>query len=132
MTLATEATPATATTTAAPATTATAAAKPADTVATNTTATQTAPTAAPVAPTPAINGEQIYRTLCFSCHDMAVANAPKLGDKAAWAPRIATGMDTLYANALKGKNAMPAKGGNAALSDDEVKAAVDFMLSSVK
>ena len=63
---------------------------------------------------------------------MAVANAPKLGDKTAWAPRIAAGMDTLYTNSIKGKNAMPAKGGNASLTDDEVKAAVDFMLSSVK
>jgi cytochrome c5 len=63
---------------------------------------------------------------------MGVANAPKLGDKTAWAPRIAAGMDSLYNNALKGKNAMPAKGGNAALNDDEVKAAVDFILSSVK
>ena len=63
---------------------------------------------------------------------MGVANAPKLGDKAAWGPRVATGMDALYTSALNGKAAMPAKGGNPALSDAEVKAAVDFIVSSVK
>jgi cytochrome c5 len=70
--------------------------------------------------------------LCFSCHDAGIAGAPKLGDKAAWAPRIATGMDTLYTSSLKGKNAMPAKGGNPALSDDDVKAAVDWMVAQSK
>ncbi|WP_298682404.1 c-type cytochrome, partial [uncultured Thiothrix sp.] len=80
----------------------------------------------------AANGEKVYKGLCFSCHDMGIAGAPKLGDKAAWAPRIATGNDALYTSSLKGKNAMPAKGGNPALSDAEVKAAVDFMVSKAK
>jgi cytochrome c5 len=70
--------------------------------------------------------------LCFSCHDSGVAGAPKLGDKAAWAPRIATGNDAMYATSLNGKGAMPAKGGNPALSDAEVKAAVDFMVAQSK
>lgn len=78
------------------------------------------------------DGEKIYKGLCFSCHDMGVAGAPKLGDKAAWAPRIATGMDALHASSLKGKNAMPAKGGNPALSDAEVQASVDWMVAQVK
>ncbi|MBU0655601.1 MAG: c-type cytochrome [Gammaproteobacteria bacterium] len=81
------------------------------------------------------DGEKVYRGLCFSCHDMGIANAPKLGDKAAWDPRIATGMDALYETSTKGnpaKPAMPAKGGNPALSDEEVKAAVDWMVSQAK
>lgn len=80
----------------------------------------------------AVDGEKVYKGLCFSCHDAGVAGAPKLGDKAAWGPRIATGKDALYDSSLKGKNAMPAKGGNPALSDDEVKAAVDFMVSKAQ
>ncbi|MGB3916607.1 MAG: c-type cytochrome [Thiothrix litoralis] len=83
--------------------------------------------AAPVAAA-AIDGEKIYKGICFSCHDVGIAGSPKLGDKAAWAPRIATGNDAMYHNAINGKNVMPAKGGNPALSDDEVKAAVDFMV----
>ncbi|MEB4591281.1 protein kinase [Candidatus Thiothrix sp. Deng01] len=75
------------------------------------------------------DGEKIYRSLCFSCHDTGVANAPKLGDRDSWRSRIATGKNALYASALNGKNAMPRKGGNPALSDDEVKAAVDWMVS---
>ena len=79
----------------------------------------------------AVDGEKVYKGLCFSCHDMGIAGAPKLGDKAAWAPRIATG-DALYASALNGKNAMPAKGGNPALSEAEVKASVDWMVAQSK
>lgn len=80
----------------------------------------------------AVDGEKVYKGLCFSCHDSGIAGAPKLGDKAAWAPRIAGGIEALYASALNGKNAMPAKGGNPALSDAEVKAAVDFMVSEAQ
>lgn len=89
-----------------------------------------APAAA--APAAAVDGEKVYKGICFSCHDVGVAGSPKLGDKAAWAPRIATGNDTLYGTAINGKNAMPAKGGNPALSDAEIKAAVDFMVSKSK
>ena len=78
------------------------------------------------------SGEEVYNTVCFACHKEGVADAPKLGDKAAWEPRIATGMDALYEATIKGKGVMPAKGGNPALSDDEVKAAVDYMVEQVK
>ena len=66
------------------------------------------------------------------CHAAGVAGAPKLTDKAAWAPRIAQGKDALYSSSLKGKGAMPAKGGNPSLSDADVKAAVDYMVGQTK
>lgn len=78
------------------------------------------------------DGKKIYDTTCVACHGAGVAGAPKAGDKAAWAPRLKTGMNALYANALKGKNAMPAKGGNAALAEAEVKAAVDYLADLAK
>lgn len=78
------------------------------------------------------DGQAVYKSLCFSCHDTGAANAPKVGDKAAWAARIAAGNDALYASALNGKGAMPAKGGNPALSDADVKAAVDYMVGASK
>ncbi len=76
------------------------------------------------------SGSKVYRASCSACHDSGVAGAPKLGDKAAWGSRIAAG--NLHANALNGKGAMPAKGGNASLSDADVKAAVDYMVSQSK
>jgi cytochrome c5 len=63
---------------------------------------------------------------------VGVAGAPKLGDKAAWDARIATGKEALYNSSLHGKNAMPPKGGNAALADADIKAAVDYMVAQVK
>lgn len=77
-------------------------------------------------------GKKLYDTVCMACHAAGVMNAPKFGDKAAWAPRIATGIDTLHNAALKGLNAMPPKGGAANASDDDVKAAVDYMVSGAK
>ena len=77
-------------------------------------------------------GEAKYKMVCFACHDSGVAGAPKLGDKTAWEPRIATGFDALLNSALHGKNAMPPKGGNPALSDDEVKNIVAFMVDKSK
>lgn len=74
----------------------------------------------------------IYTASCAACHVSGAAGAPKLGDMAAWAPRIKAGNKSLYNSAIKGKNAMPPKGGNASLSDEDVKAAVDYMLSQVK
>ena len=65
-------------------------------------------------------------------HGAGIAGAPKFGDKAAWAPRLATGIDTLYKVALTGKGAMPPRGGNKDLSDAEVKAAVDTMVAAGK
>jgi cytochrome c oxidase subunit 2 len=80
----------------------------------------------------AADGKATYDGICMACHSTGAAGAPKLGDKAAWAPRIAQGKDALYNNALHGKGAMPPKGGNAALADDAVKAAVDYMVSQAK
>ena len=77
-------------------------------------------------------GKATYDSACMACHAAGVAGAPKLGDKAAWAPRMAQGTPALHTAALKGKGAMPPKGGNAALSDDAVKAAVDYMLAAAK
>jgi cytochrome c5 len=77
-------------------------------------------------------GKAIYDTTCMVCHAAGIAGAPKFGDKAAWAPRIQTGVDALYNSSLKGKNAMPPKGGNAGLPDADVKAAVDFMVAHAK
>jgi cytochrome c5 len=77
-------------------------------------------------------GEKVYNATCQACHAAGVLGAPKFGDKALWAPRIAQGIDTLHNNAINGIRMMPPKGGNAALSDDEVKAAVDYMVSKAK
>lgn len=77
------------------------------------------------------HGQQIYRQSCAFCHDKGVAGAPKIGDAAAWGPRLAQGMDALYASALRGKGAMPAKGGNPSLPGDDVKAAVNFLRAQV-
>ncbi len=75
------------------------------------------------------HGQKIYRQACAFCHDKGVAGAPKTGDAAAWSARIAQGVDTLYTVAVKGKGAMPAKGGNPALGEADVHAAVDFMIA---
>jgi len=90
--------------------------------------------AAPAAPAAAAkpDGKKTYDTACMVCHSAGVAGAPKFGDKAAWAPRLKTGTDALYASALKGKAAMPPKGGNMALPDADVRAAVDYMAAAAK
>jgi len=75
-------------------------------------------------------GEQVYTAVCAGCHVAGAAGAPKSGDKAAWAPRIATGQQALTNSVLKGKNAMPAKGGNPALDDYEVARAVVFIVNN--
>ncbi|TFL13431.1 cytochrome c5 family protein [Pusillimonas caeni] len=89
--------------------------------------------AAPAAETAAVDpaGEKLYKSVCFACHDAGVAGAPKLGDKAAWDPLIATGMDAMVEIAIHGKGAMPPRGGSQA-SDDEIRAAVQYMVSQVK
>lgn len=106
-------------------------------------AAATAPTeaAAEAAPTPAAstaataaikadptNGKQVYQTTCALCHAAGIAGAPKPGDMAAWAPRVAQGNATLYKHAINGIRGMPAKGGNPALADADVKAAVDYIV----
>jgi len=80
----------------------------------------------------AADGKKVYDSTCTACHTSGVANAPKLGDKAAWAPRLKQGMDALVQSAEKGKGAMPPKGGNAALSDADLRAAIEFMVSQAK
>ena len=94
--------------------------------------------AAPAAATAAVaaagggDGKGTYEKACSVCHASGVAGAPKFGDKAAWKPRIATGADALHNSALKGKNAMPPKGGMADLPDGDVVAAVDYMMKTAK
>jgi cytochrome c5 len=82
------------------------------------------------------SGEAVYNQTCQVCHGAGVAGAPKLGDKGDWGPRIAQGKDLLYQHAIVGftgkKGVMPPKGGNTALPDADVKAAVDFMASKAK
>ena len=76
-------------------------------------------------------GEALYKQACLACHAAGVAGAPKFGDKAAWAPRIQTGVDALTASAIKGKGAMPPKGGSAA-SDADIHSAVVYMVNAAK
>jgi cytochrome c5 len=77
------------------------------------------------------NGQALYQQACVACHAAGVAGAPKLGDKAAWAPRLAQGVPTLVNSAIKGKGAMPPKGGSAA-PDTEIRAAVEYMVNASK
>lgn len=99
-----------------------------------------APAAAPAAAAPAETttvaaaggaGEALYKQACQVCHAAGVAGAPKLGDKTAWAPRLDTGMETLYKAAINGMGAMPPRGGSTA-SDADIRAAVDYMTAAVK
>jgi cytochrome c5 len=93
----------------------------------------------PAAPAPSAraaagkaDGRKVYESTCMACHGAGVANAPKFGDKKAWAMHLMHGAEHVYENALKGKGAMPPKGGNLTLSEAEVKAAVDYMINAVK
>jgi cytochrome c5 len=79
-----------------------------------------------------VTGQKIYKQSCQACHANGVANAPKPGDKAAWAPRIATGIDAMLATAKKGKGAMPPKGTCMGCSDDELKSAIEYMVNQSK
>ncbi|MFJ0786865.1 c-type cytochrome, partial [Bordetella bronchiseptica] len=93
--------------------------------------------AAPAAPAEqqaAVNpaGEKLYKATCFACHATGVANAPKFGDKAAWAPYIQTGMDAMLKVAMQGKGAMPPKGGAATASEDDIRAAIEYMVNAAK
>jgi len=77
------------------------------------------------------DGATIFNTICGACHNTGAAGAPKIDDKAAWAPRLATGKAALINSVTNGKNAMPAKGG-ATLSEEEIKNAVDYIMSKAK
>ena len=76
----------------------------------------------------AMGGEEVVTKICSACHGAGVLGAPKIGDKADWGKRKAAGMAALLASSMKGKNQMPARGGDPSLSDAEVKAAVEHML----
>jgi cytochrome c5 len=73
-------------------------------------------------------GKAVYEKTCAACHATGVAGAPKVGDKAAWAEHLAEGTEHLVQVAIKGEGAMPPKGGNPALSEEEVRAAVNYMI----
>jgi cytochrome c5 len=77
------------------------------------------------------DGDAVFKQNCAMCHVPGLANSPKLGDKAAWAPRIALGRDALLKSAINGKGAMPPRAGNPTLSDEELAAGLDHMLASV-
>jgi cytochrome c5 len=82
------------------------------------------------------DGKTIYGNLCHSCHDTGAGGAPKITDKAIWAPRVAEGLDTLVKHAIEGytgkSGIMPAKGGNPSLTDEQVKATVQWIVEQVK
>ncbi len=76
-----------------------------------------------------VDGEAIYKQSCMACHAAGVAGAPKLGDSEAWSPRLAKGNDVLVQSVMNGLNAMPPKGGCMNCSDDELRGAVEYMVS---
>ncbi len=100
----------------------------------------TAPAAPPAGGTPVTepgkpaDGKSVYESACITCHGSGLAGAPRFGDKGAWGPRAAAGTATLHKHAIEGFQGsvglMPAKGGRMDLSDDAVKAAVDYMLEN--
>ena len=87
--------------------------------------------AAAPAPAPAaVDGQAIYQQACLACHMTGAAGAPKLGDKAAWDPRIATGKAALMTNVINGKGAMPPKGGQMQLTEADISAAIDYIVAN--
>lgn len=89
-----------------------------------------ATTAASAAAAPdAAKVEKTYTTTCAACHGAGIMGAPKVGDKAAWKPRVAKGKPALYTSAINGVKMMPPRGGNPGLKDDEMKAIVDYMIA---
>jgi len=83
-------------------------------------------------PALAADGKTVYGQTCAACHASGLAGAPKVGDKAAWAPRTGNGKAALVSSVMKGKGAMPPKAGNASLTDADIGAAIDYMLEQVK
>ena len=75
------------------------------------------------------SGEQVVRAQCFKCHEAGVGGAPKIGDQAAWAPRLKNGLDNTVRSAIKGHGGMPARGGMANLTDFELRSAIVYMFS---
>ncbi|NTW46810.1 MAG: cytochrome c5 family protein [Chlorobaculum sp.] len=105
--------------------------KPAEEAAAPAAAPAPAPAATPTDPALA-DGKAVYEGGCNACHDSGMMNAPKPGDKAAWAPRIAKGEETVIKNTINGLNGMPAKGGNAALTDAQLTNAAKYLISISK
>ena len=105
-------------------------------IASTATPAATAAAAPAAAPAAKADGKTVYEGTCHVCHGTGLAGAPKFGDKAAWAPRIAEGLPTLHQHALHGYQGktgmMPPKGGNTSLSDTDVEAAVDYMTAAAK
>ena len=77
------------------------------------------------------DGAALYKTACFACHDAGVAGAPKFGDKALWAPRIATGTDVMVKTVITGKGAMPPNGGTQ-LTEAQIREVVEYMANAAK
>lgn len=92
--------------------------------------------AAPAATAVVLGGKEVYDSVCYACHTPGAAGAPKMGDAAAWAPRVAQGNDTLYKHAIEGYQGkggyMPPKGGRVDLTDELVQAAVDHMIAKAQ
>jgi cytochrome c5 len=92
--------------------------------------------AAPAAAAKDLGGEEVFNMACVACHGAGVAGAPKMGDKAAWAPRIAKGIETLHKHGIEGFTGsagfMPPKGGRMDLSDKSIINAVDYMVAASK
>lgn len=76
------------------------------------------------------SGEEIYGAFCMACHSVGVAGAPKFGNAGDWAPRVAKGMDTILGTAISGINAMPARGTCSTCSDEEIEAAIAYMVEN--
>jgi cytochrome c5 len=89
-----------------------------------------APAAAAAAPAGSVDGEDVYKKACAACHASGAAGAPKSGDKAAWAPRLKKGEDALVASVIKGLGIMPPRGGNPALTDAQIRAAVAYQIKT--
>lgn len=83
-------------------------------------------------PAAAADGKTVYGQTCAACHASGLAGAPKVGDKGAWAPRTGAGKSGLLASVVKGKGAMPPKAGNASLTEEDIGAAIEYMLEQLK
>ncbi len=94
-------------------------------------ASETTPPASQAGASKYASGQEVYEAICLVCHATGVANAPKYGDNEGWAKYIEKGIENNYANAINGIGAMPARGGRADLADEDVKAAVDYMVSGL-
>ena len=78
------------------------------------------------------SGREVYEATCAACHASGVAGAPKLGDKGQWAARVGAGRDTLATSVIRGKGAMPPRGGDPKLDDSDIRNAVDYILKAVR